>query len=98
MQTIEEFKAEALAFLQANAEPKREVSLAWGEGSEDVGIFTERTAEEDAREVAGAKEWRAKVWDAGFGWISGPEQYGGRGLPKTYERAYLGLEAGFHHP
>jgi alkylation response protein AidB-like acyl-CoA dehydrogenase len=98
MITEVEFSAAAIAFLEADAAPRRQVSGAWGEGSDRVGLFPERTPEEDAAHVAEAKAWRAKVFDAGFGWISGPPEYGGRGLPRAYERIYQGLEAGFDVP
>jgi alkylation response protein AidB-like acyl-CoA dehydrogenase len=98
MITRDDFQAEALDFLRANASPRKEVRLSWGEGDDSVGLFPERTPEEDAAEVAAAKGWRAKLWDAGLGWISGPTEYGGRGLPKEYERLYQALEAGFEVP
>jgi alkylation response protein AidB-like acyl-CoA dehydrogenase len=94
----EEFRAEALAFLEANAAPRRQAGQAWGEGPDGVGLFPEQTPEEDAAELAAAKAWRARVYDAGFGWIAGPPEYGGRGLPRDYERIYQGLEAGFDVP
>jgi alkylation response protein AidB-like acyl-CoA dehydrogenase len=96
--SIEEFRAEATAFLEANAKPRVEVTEVWGEGSDEVGILPERTPEEDAAILAAAKEWRAKVYDAGFGWISGPEAYGGRGLPRDYERIWQSLENGYDVP
>jgi alkylation response protein AidB-like acyl-CoA dehydrogenase len=98
MITQEEFRAEALAFLEANAAPHREISQAWGEGSDRVGLFPERTPEEEAAELAASKAWRARVYDAGFGWIAGPVEYGGRGLPRDYERIYQGLEGRFDVP
>lgn len=98
MITQDELRAEALSFLESDAEPRKEVRQAWGEGPDHVGLFTERTPEEDAAELAAAKAWRAKVYDAGFGWISGPPKYGGRGLPRDYERLYQSLEAGFDVP
>ena len=98
MITKEEFRAEATAFLEANAKRRVEVSEKWGEGSDEVAILPERTPEEDAALLAAAREWRARVFDAGFGWISGPPRYGGRGLPGDYERLYQSLEAGFDVP
>ena len=98
MQAIDEFRAEARAWLEANAEPRREVKLRWGEGPDTVALLPEHTPEEDAAEVAEAKTWRAKVYDAGFAWVSGPVEYGGRGLTKEHERAWMALEAGFQHP
>jgi alkylation response protein AidB-like acyl-CoA dehydrogenase len=98
MITKDEFRAEASAFLEANAERRVRVSDKWGEGSDEVALLAERTPEEDARILAAAKAWRAKVFDAGFGWISGPEAYGGRGLSREYERIWQSLENDYDVP
>jgi alkylation response protein AidB-like acyl-CoA dehydrogenase len=98
MITKDEFRTEASAFLEANAKRRVEVTQAWGEGDDEVAILPERTPEEDARILAAAKEWRAKVFDAGFGWITGPEAYGGRGLPRDYERIWQSLENDYDVP
>jgi alkylation response protein AidB-like acyl-CoA dehydrogenase len=98
MISLDEFRAEASAFLAAHAEPRRERSLTWGEGSDEVSLFPELSPEEEDTLVKAAKEWRAKVYDAGFGWISGPPEYAGRGLPREYERAWQSLESGYDTP
>ena len=96
--TTEQFKAEAHEFLSANAKPKVEATQRWGEGSDKVGLFRELTPEEEVAEVAQAKEWRAKFYDAGFGWITGPPAYGGRGLSRDYERIWQAAEAHYDTP
>ena len=92
--SLDEFTADARTFLEANA-PRRGATaeFVWGEGSEDVGVFDEKTGDEERAEVAAAKEWKAREFDAGFGWISGPPDYGGRGLGRD-ERCgpWLGSE------
>ena len=98
MITKDEFRAEAGAFLEANARRRVKVSSKWGEGSDEVSILPERSPEEELQMVSEAKEWRAKTFDAGFGWISGPEEYGGRGLPREYERIWQGLEHDYDVP
>jgi alkylation response protein AidB-like acyl-CoA dehydrogenase len=98
MITKDEFRAEATAFLDANARRRVEVTRVWGQGSDEVSILPERTPEEDAAILAAAKEWRAKVFDAGFGWITGPEAYGGRGLTREYERVWQSLENDYDVP
>ncbi|HEV8628318.1 MAG TPA: acyl-CoA dehydrogenase family protein [Acidimicrobiia bacterium] len=98
MITKDEFRTEATAFLDANAKRRVEVTQVWGQGSDEVSILPERTPEEDAAILAAAKEWRAKVFDAGFGWITGPEAYGGRGLTREYERAWQSLENDYDVP
>jgi alkylation response protein AidB-like acyl-CoA dehydrogenase len=90
-----EFRAEAKAFLDANAEPRVEEKFEWGKGSDRVGILEEKTPEQEAEEIRAAKTWKATEYDAGFGWITGPEEYGGRALPVAYERAYREILAGY---
>jgi alkylation response protein AidB-like acyl-CoA dehydrogenase len=92
------FTEEALEFLRANAKPKIEEKRVWGEGSDKVGLLTEKTKAEEELEVAEAKSWRQRKFDAGFGWISGPAEFGGRALGSKFERIYQGLESGFAVP
>ena len=98
MITEDEFRAEAEAFLSAHAPLRGEDRLTWGQGSDNVGLFAEKTPEQERAEVEAAKAWRQKVFDAGFGWISGPEQYGGRGLPTAYERLWSSVESRYVVP
>ena len=72
--------------------------FVWGEGDDDVATFEEVDPAEEREQLAAAKEWRATRYDAGFGWITGPPELGGRGLPPSYGRAYEGIEAGYETP
>jgi acyl-CoA dehydrogenase len=94
----EQFEQEALAFLEANAKLRVEEKTGWGQGSDNVALFAEKTHQEEAAEVDAAKTWRRMVFDAGFGWITGPKAYGGRELPAAYERMYQSREAAFDTP
>jgi alkylation response protein AidB-like acyl-CoA dehydrogenase len=96
--TEEGFAEEALGFLEGNASPRPPQRVAFGEGSDDVSLFAERTHEEESEEVSRAKQWAAKVFDAGFGWITGPTRYGGRELPGSFQRLYSSLEGRFVTP
>jgi acyl-CoA dehydrogenase len=93
-----EFEHQALAFLEANAEPRVEVTRAWGEGSDEVSVLPERTPEEERAELETARVWAQNRFDAGFGWITGPEELGGRGLSRSYQRLYDALEGRFATP
>src|SRR5438067_1062050 len=93
-----DFEAEARAFLDANTKLKREERTGWGEGSDNVALFAEKTREEEQAEVDEAKQWRQTYFDAGFGWITGPAQYGGRELPASYERLWGALAAQYDTP
>jgi alkylation response protein AidB-like acyl-CoA dehydrogenase len=96
--TLEEFQAEATTFLDANAEKRRVQKFVWGEGSDRVGVLDEKTPEQERAELDVAKAWKAKEFDAGFGWITGPEEFGGRALPRDYERAYAATASGYRTP
>ncbi len=93
------FAEEARAFLDANAEPRGvEEAQEWGKGSDNVALFAEKTPEQEVEEVKRAKAWRNTVFDAGFGWVTGPSEYGGRELPAAYDRLYSSIEAGYSTP
>jgi acyl-CoA dehydrogenase len=99
--TIDEFREEVTAFLDANAKAREEVQareFQWGEGSDDVALFEEVDREQEQRDLALAKEWRAKRYDAGLGWITGPTEYGGRELTQAHDRLYGALEARYRVP
>ena len=97
--TLEQFQADALAFLEANAPRKEaEKKFVWGEGTDKVTMFEEKDRAAEKLDVAEACAWRRKKFDAGFGYIFGSEQYGGRGLPVAYSRAYDALESKYEIP
>ena len=97
--TIDEFRAEVTSFLDANAKRKPESkAFVWGEGDDDVAMFEEVDPETERRQLAEAKVWRARRYDAGLGYISGAAEYGGRELPAAYDRLYSGLEARYAVP
>jgi alkylation response protein AidB-like acyl-CoA dehydrogenase len=98
---LEEFVAEAEAFL-VERYPRREADdrrpFQWGEGSDEVRVFQEPDPDEEAEAMPRIRTWRAALWDAGFAWISGPPEYGGRGLPRSYEAAFTSLSRKFDVP
>lgn len=99
--SLDDFKAEVTAFLDANAERRAEEKKAefvWGEGSDEVALFEEIDREKEKVELDKAKAWRAKRYDAGLGYITGPLEYGGRGLTTAHERTYQTLEAKYAVP
>ena len=96
---IEDFAAEAKAFLDANATPKNEEQkFVWGEGSDSVSMFEERDPDKERTMLEEAKAFRRKRFDAGFGWITGPQQFGGAGLDKSFQVAYDAVESKYEIP
>ncbi len=97
--TLEAFRQEATDFLDAHCERRvEEAAFEWGKGSDRVGMFEERSHEAEQSLVARAQQWRNTLFDAGFGWIAGPTEYGGRGLTPEFQRAFSELTAHYRMP
>ncbi len=80
------FRAEARAFLKANAQPK------------GTGRPTLRLGGVDAEAVRKCKAWQAKKTDAGFAGITWPKQFGGRELSPILQVIYNQEEEDFTVP
>jgi alkylation response protein AidB-like acyl-CoA dehydrogenase len=95
---LTEFTGRALAFLEQHV-PRRtaeQVNTGLDFLDRPVSLFSSRASEQDT--IKRAKAWRATKYDAGFGWLSGPTEYGGGGLPALFEAAYDQLESQFDCP
>jgi acyl-CoA dehydrogenase len=97
MGDIDTFLADARAFLDANAPPKVQQG-GWGVGDDSLSSYRTVTAEEESERVRAARWWKALEFDAGFGWVGGAPELGGRGLPPEFERGYLELRSGYDIP
>ena len=96
------YREDARAWLAAHLEPlETGGSLAaapWGVGEHDVSVFHDLPFEEEARLLKEVMTWQQTKFDAGYGAISWPEEFGGAGLPVEYERAFAHEERGFTTP
>jgi alkylation response protein AidB-like acyl-CoA dehydrogenase len=91
------FRRDATRFLDQHAEPRSD-EMQWGHGDDRLAGYAPMSAGEEAERLVAAREWKAVEFDAGFGWITGNPELGGRGLPPEYERAYLELRSGYDTP
>ena len=97
--TLDEFTNAATGFLDATVTPKdADRKFVWGEGSDNVAMFEERTRDEEDALIASARAFRQARFDAGFSWITGPPEYGGRGLGKPFQQAYDAVESRYEVP
>lgn len=96
---LADFSREARAFLDAHARRREsEERFRWGEGSQRVGYFSTAPAEEEAAAVVEAKAWQRTRFENGFGWLTGPAEYGGRDLGQVHALVYNALESEYDVP
>lgn len=95
---LAEFVGRAREWLAARVPPRPTSTLEWGSGDDSVAIFQSLSHEDERAEIEAILAWQRDKSDAGFGSISWPVEYGGRGLPKTHEDAFRRLEREFDVP
>jgi alkylation response protein AidB-like acyl-CoA dehydrogenase len=98
--SLEEFRAEALAFLDANAPRVESTTTGWGVGSDRIAlqIVGNKPVEQDDADCAATRAWRQRLWDAGLGWLQGPTWLGGRDLPVEYDWEFRALQRAYDVP
>jgi alkylation response protein AidB-like acyl-CoA dehydrogenase len=94
----EAFAHEAIAFLVSCAQRRRGGTAVWGAGEERLALFHETSGPAEKAEADAARSWQRQRWDAGFGWLTGPVEHGGRGLQNRFDRLYRRIEAAFEIP
>ncbi|HVW31035.1 MAG TPA: acyl-CoA dehydrogenase family protein [Acidimicrobiia bacterium] len=99
---LERFREGARRWLDGQAErrpaPTGPETRRWGDGSDSVAVFpTADPAEERARAGA-ASEWQRRKFDAGYGAITWPPEFGGAGLTPAHERVFTAEERHFRTP
>ncbi|MCP5025660.1 MAG: acyl-CoA dehydrogenase [Actinomycetia bacterium] len=97
---LEDFAAESEEWLASHAELKPQRGrFHWGDGDDGiVEIWSEHDPTVDAEHLRSSRAWRQLRFDAGYGWIDGPLELGGRGLTPSHARAFARLESRYDVP
>ena len=85
--SVDDFRAEARAWIRANLEPRQLPASGRVEGENLTDADIDR-----------ARALQQKLFDAGFAGISYPVDYGGRGLTALHERAFREEATGYETP
>jgi alkylation response protein AidB-like acyl-CoA dehydrogenase len=93
---MDDFTQEARDWL-AGIAPSR-AAASWGHGSDSVAVFENWTREQERAETDRIRAYERARFDAGWGPLTWPEEYGGRGLPVSYALAFRRVEAAFDVP
>jgi alkylation response protein AidB-like acyl-CoA dehydrogenase len=95
--SLDAFIAEARAFLDgavAGRLGRQAEAAADSKDDSRYALFAGTTDEE----IGAAREYQKALFDAGFGWITGPQDDGGAGLPRSFEKAFAALERDYAIP
>jgi alkylation response protein AidB-like acyl-CoA dehydrogenase len=101
VEDIAEFRERAEAWLASRRPRKMPVTTTpklWGEDEFDVTVFHDRSLDDERRYLAEYVAWIAERSAAGFWAIAWPTDWGGAGLTKMHERAYIDIEGQFETP
>ncbi|OAK56912.1 acyl-CoA dehydrogenase family protein [Rhodococcoides kyotonense] len=93
---IAEFTADAVRWLGTVAQQRTE--SVWGEGTDSVAVFENWTAEQEREHTDVISRYERKKFDAGWGALNSPVEYGGRALPMSYVLAFRRAEESFDVP
>jgi alkylation response protein AidB-like acyl-CoA dehydrogenase len=92
---VERFRARAAGWLAANAEQvAHDSNTAKARLTATAGM----TVDDQRAEVAAAKAWQRRVFDAGFAGIAVPAEYGGQGLTAAHAAAWREEAAPYARP
>ncbi|WP_328688864.1 acyl-CoA dehydrogenase family protein [Streptomyces phaeochromogenes] len=93
-QDMQDFAAEVRRFLDAHvAKAPDRTAFTWGEGDDTMAYFSSLPPEEEREHVQRARDWQRIRHENGFGWITGPPEYGGRGLTPVHDLLYDAIES-----
>lgn len=94
--SVEEFADASVEWLRGKVAPKTDAR--WGVGSDGVSVFHNLLFEDERQLVLRGAEWQRVKYDAGYGAITWPIEFGGADLPFDYERAFERAAEGFVLP
>jgi len=99
MPDVDGFRRAARGWLSAVTTPRvAGTAIEWNVGEDDVSVFDSWSREEEARRVYDGREWERQRYEAGWGAIAWPTEFGGRGLPELYAIIYEQEEQRFDTP
>ena len=94
---IQKFRAEVIDVLSAFARRRTGGGAQWGVGEDRISVVAERVDGEE-EELAALRRYRAHLVAHGLGWVDGPTEFGGRGLPTEYAATLREIESEFELP
>ena len=94
------FRAHVREWLATNATKRKSRADSAGDADEEAGLLTQEapTPDRGQEEVAAAKAFQAKLFDAGLAGLTWPKEYGGQGLTNDHQRVFNEEAADYELP
>lgn len=89
------FRRDAAEFFRAQAKP---TTVEAGSSTALLPLLSRRDPADEDRDLEVARAWARAKFDSGFGWLSGPREYGGAGLPPLADAIFNELQRRFGAP
>jgi alkylation response protein AidB-like acyl-CoA dehydrogenase len=93
---VEEFRGQARAWLKSELPPRASESTV--AATFDVSVFRDLSHGDEAALIARWMAWQRRKYQAGYGAIAWPREFGGPGLTPAHQRAFDEEEAAFEAP
>ena len=98
-EAVADFSRRAREWLAASAKTRAPAGqTTWGAGSDDVSVFHNIDFDAERNLLDEAMVWQRAKFDAGFGAIQWPIEFGGAALPAPFEDAFDEAEAAYEIP
>jgi alkylation response protein AidB-like acyl-CoA dehydrogenase len=95
---VEDFRQEARRWLEVAVSTKAEVATGWGAGSDGVAVFHDLDAAAERELIARLAAWERRKYEAGYGALTWPAEYGGRDLDPRYDDVFAEEQEHFAIP
>ncbi|MFF0283627.1 acyl-CoA dehydrogenase family protein [Rhodococcus aetherivorans] len=96
--SLETFREQARAWLTESGLPRAGTDdgvPVWGSGSDDVSVFHNLSFEAERALLDRLREWQRTKYEAGYGALTWPEEFGGRALAPEFEDVFAAEERAF---
>ena len=95
---LEDWRTQVRAWLETVLPRRSETTRVWGEGDPDLAVFRSLSHAEEVALLDKIRAYRRARFDAGYGALTLPAEFGGAGLPSVYSVAFGEEEQAFEVP
>src|SRR3954470_1934770 len=92
------FRERARAWLDANVAARASAEGGWGAGPDSVAVFHDLELSAERALIADLTAWQRRKFEAGFGALAWPAEFGGASLDPEFDEAFAAEETRYATP